>query len=343
MNKVTIGIPVFNVEKYIEKSLLSALNQDFESIDFIIIDGCGTDDSMKIVEKIISYHPRKNNVRILKQDSNRGVGEDRNLIIENTETEFLYFLDSDDEVTLNCISILYNVISADRTIDFVNGQNTTHDGYEVIFVPHKSYRQYVEKSDIFHAYLAMDIAGVMWNKLYRLMFLKTHHIKAIHSMISEDVGFQLQELYYASKIVVIPDVTYIYYRRDKSGSLTSNAHSYLSQRSDVLLEMYGILIEKEMGAECEIVLLDFILSLVYEFGTFKITKKEFFQMYEKMHEGVLSSSNLRPLLNRNMPIAFRMRLYALVAMCPSKFLRHYISLTLSKIGMVKRLLLSNKS
>lgn len=342
MNKVTIGIPVFNVEQYIEKSLSSALNQNFENIDYIIVDGCSTDNSMKIVDRTILNHPRKNNIRILKQDSNRGPGEDRNLIIKNAETEFLYFLDSDDEMTSNCISVLYNAISTDQTIDFVNAQNSTHNGVEVISVPHRSYCEYIEKRDIFYAYLTKDISGVMWNKLYRLVFLKTHHIKTIHSMISEDVSFQLQELYYASKIVVISDVTYIYYKRNKSSSLTSNVHRYLLRRSDVLLDMYKIVIEKKMGIECKIILLDLILSLVYEFGTLYITREEFFRMYDKVYQGILPNDSLRLFLNRNIPIAFRLRLYALAAMCPSQFMRHYISLILSKIGATKRSLLANK-
>lgn len=342
MNKVTIGIPVFNVEQYIRISLLSALNQDYESIEYIIVDGGGTDNSMNIVYNIISDHPRKNNIKILTQNLNKGPGDDRNLIIENTKTEYLYFLDSDDEMTPNCISTLYNVILTDNTIDFVNAQNLTHNGSEKINTPHKSYCRYTKRNEIFHAYLKTEISGVMWNKLYRLDFLRRHHIKTFHSMISEDVSFQLQELCYASNIIVIPDITYIYYKRNKSNSLTSIVHRYLLRRSDVLLDMYRIATEEKMGIECELILIDFILSLMYEFGTLPITREEYFQMYDKMYQSVLSTSNLHFFLKRNIPFAFRMRLYAIISMCHSKSIRHYASLTLSKVGMIKRSLLTNK-
>lgn len=56
--KVTLAMPVYNVEKYVERALLSALNQTFDSIEFLIVDDKGTDRSMEIVSEIVSTHPR---------------------------------------------------------------------------------------------------------------------------------------------------------------------------------------------------------------------------------------------------------------------------------------------
>ena len=72
--KVTLAMPVYNVEKYVERALLSALNQTFDSIEFLIVDDKGTDRSMEIVSEIVSTHPRGKDVRIIDHVVNQGTG-----------------------------------------------------------------------------------------------------------------------------------------------------------------------------------------------------------------------------------------------------------------------------
>ncbi|MFK2656934.1 glycosyltransferase family 2 protein [Bacteroides fragilis] len=67
-------MPVYNVEKYIERALLSALNQTFESIEYLVIDDKGQDESMNIVRRIVTKHPRGKYVRIIDHGENRGTG-----------------------------------------------------------------------------------------------------------------------------------------------------------------------------------------------------------------------------------------------------------------------------
>ena len=105
--EVTIGIPVYNVEKYIRQTLESALAQTFPSIEFLICDDCGTDSSITIVEEYQLRHPRGKDIRILKQNKNKGVGCARNLIINEAQGKYLYFLDSDDLIVYDAIEVLY--------------------------------------------------------------------------------------------------------------------------------------------------------------------------------------------------------------------------------------------
>ena len=105
--EVTIGIPVYNVEKFIRKTLESALAQTFPSIEFLICDDCGTDSSISIIKEYQHVHPRGKDIRIVKQNSNMGVGCARNLIINEAQGKYLYFLDSDDLIVENAIEILY--------------------------------------------------------------------------------------------------------------------------------------------------------------------------------------------------------------------------------------------
>ena len=75
---VTIGIPVYQVEKYIRESLESALSQTFPSIEFLICDDCGTDTSIAIVQEYQKKHSRGKDIRIVRQPHNMGLGCARN-------------------------------------------------------------------------------------------------------------------------------------------------------------------------------------------------------------------------------------------------------------------------
>lgn len=79
--EVTLSIPVYNVEKYIHTALFSALNQNFESIEFLIVDDKGTDRSMELVNEIVSTHLRKNDIRIIDNLVNKGLSECRNIAV----------------------------------------------------------------------------------------------------------------------------------------------------------------------------------------------------------------------------------------------------------------------
>ena len=106
--KVTIGIPVFNAEKYIRESLESALAQSFRSLEFLICDDCGTDSSIAIVLEYQKNHPRGCDIRVVRQPHNMGSGRARNRIIAEAQGGYIYFMDSDDLLSVNTIELLYD-------------------------------------------------------------------------------------------------------------------------------------------------------------------------------------------------------------------------------------------
>lgn len=336
MYKVTIGIPIYNVRNYIEACLTSALNQDFEDIEYILVDGCGTDDSMQLALNLIEKHSRKADVRIIKQEKNLGPGEDRNAIIRSVNSDYLYFLDSDDEMTPNCISLLYSEIVKDNTIDFVGGYNSTIDLGGNIKMPQLKFGIYSNKRDVLNAYLARDISGVMWNKLYRTQFILENNIITIHSMISEDVGFQLQEMYYSRKIVIIPQITYLYYRRKVS--LTSDIQVYLIRRAAVLIDLYQLIIRGKMGRECEIILLEYVLMLLYELSTTPIPVKEYTSLQTTIYHSILKDYRMSSMFKNDVAISMNMKICALSAFISNNTIRSYYLLLLGKMGQGKRLI-----
>ncbi|MDR1632787.1 MAG: glycosyltransferase [Dysgonamonadaceae bacterium] len=124
MDLITLSMPVYNVEKYVEKALLSALNQTYENIEFIIVDDRGSDKSMEIVRRIVAYHPKGKQVRIIEHERNIGTGAVRNTAIENATGKYLFFMDSDDEISPDCIEKLYAKMQ-EENVDFVESSYQT--------------------------------------------------------------------------------------------------------------------------------------------------------------------------------------------------------------------------
>ncbi len=110
MNKlISIVVPVYNVEKYIEHCVVSLFEQDFEDIEYIFVNDCTPDNSVKILESIIEKYPnRKPNVKIIHHKENRGLGWARNTGLKHATGKYVLHTDSDDWVELDMVSSLYN-------------------------------------------------------------------------------------------------------------------------------------------------------------------------------------------------------------------------------------------
>jgi glycosyltransferase involved in cell wall biosynthesis len=219
MYKVTLAMPVYNVEKYIERALLSALNQTFESIEYLLIDDRGSDNSISLAKEIIKNHPRGKDVRIIAHEVNIGTGATKNTAIDNAQGEFLYFMDSDDEITPDCISLLYNKM-LETPVDFVAASHkyiacdekyNEQFIYENIIINDAEFAvakgYYVEKKDIFIQ---------TWNKLYNVNFLRKKNIKCIPHHLNEDVFFTHQVILNAQSCQLLSNIVYLHYEIEKS-------------------------------------------------------------------------------------------------------------------------------
>lgn len=87
--KVSIIIPVYNVAPYVEECIQSVLRQDYKNLEIIIIDDCGTDNSMELVEKLVKNSSR--DIVILKHDYNKGLSAARNTGIRRATGDYIFF------------------------------------------------------------------------------------------------------------------------------------------------------------------------------------------------------------------------------------------------------------
>lgn len=221
--EVTIGIPVYNVEKYIRLTMDSALAQTFDSIEFLVLDDCGTDSSMDIVREYQQTHLRGKDIRIVRQPQNGGLGRARNRIIEEASGRYLYHLDADDAIAPNTISLLYEqavkydadmVYGSYRRIEQFDGEEKKKDySYQrQVFLQENEFADRVYSD---YGFLQANT----WNFLIKREIYLKNNIRHKAVNFWEDFSTTIDLPTYVTRVVLLPDITYFYYCR--YGSLSN--------------------------------------------------------------------------------------------------------------------------
>lgn len=221
--EVTIGIPVYNVAKYIRLTMDSVLAQTFLNIEFLVLDDCGTDGSMDIIQEYQKTHPRGKDIRVVRQPQNSGIGCARNRIVEEATGKYLYFVDADDTIAPNTIELLYAnaqkydaqiVYGSHERIEEVEGQ-TRRISFQYPSM------QFLQEDD-FATYVYRQYDGIQamtWNFLIDLDIYKKSDLRYQPINYWEDFLLTFDLPTYITRAVLLPDITYYYYCR--SGSLSN--------------------------------------------------------------------------------------------------------------------------
>lgn len=240
--KVTIVIPVYQVEDYIESCLTSVVNQTYSGeIECVVVDDCGADSSWQIVENFISEYKGKIDFKLLRHTGNKGLSAARNTGMDHASGEYIYFLDSDDEITHDCIEKLANPLENYR-YDFVTADFTIVGGRPVATYL-KARGEY--KSGIKEAYYRKEWNVTAWNKLCNIDFLRRHNLRFKEGIIHEDILWSFYLANFAKSMYALEDKTYIYNSRSSSimGSMNlkdskdsklviySDINSFIAKRS----------------------------------------------------------------------------------------------------------------
>lgn len=217
---VSIGIPVYNVELYIEKCLLSVFEQTYQNLEILIIDDCGSDSSMKIVADLMHSHRQGNLIKVIHHQNNKGLGEARNTAIDYAQGDYLYFLDSDDYIEKCTIEkLLHEAKEYDTDVVMASSRKIIYgSGEELPTFVYKS-KKILKGKDVFAEYLCQDLRwhiGInAWNNLFNLDFLRKNNIR-FAARKDEDALF-LSDFYSEIECaVLLPDITYNYVIRPGS-------------------------------------------------------------------------------------------------------------------------------
>lgn len=219
--KVSIIIPVYNVSAYIERCIKSVMSQTYHDIECILVNDVSPDDSIAIAEHLIANYNGPVQFRILNREQNGGVSAARNTGTNAATGDYIYFLDSDDEITPDCIEKLATPVLNDATIEMVIGCFVfiTYDSNKVpseqplprprIDLPTK---EAVRK----HFFCKKNPNVYACNKMISRNFLIKHQLYFKEGFRWEDILWQFFYYKYLSHLYFIPDITYRYYRLNES-------------------------------------------------------------------------------------------------------------------------------
>ena len=198
MPKISVIIPVYNVEKYLRQCLDSVVNQTFRDIEIICVNDGSTDGSLAILEE---YSSKDNRIVVINQE-NSGQSAARNNGLRIATGEYIAFLDSDDYMELNLCEIAYQkakLTDADITMYFFDTFGEDFLNMSAIDI--------ILDDDIVSRDKKIDAINenfnVIWNMLYKRSFLQNNNILFLENVIFEDVPFSIKCACLCNKIAVI--------------------------------------------------------------------------------------------------------------------------------------------
>lgn len=232
-NDVTIGVPLYKAEKYIKDCMNSALSQSYPYIDFLVIDDASDDGSSEVVSQLQEEHPRGKSIRLIRHIQNEGIGETRNQLITEAKTKYFFFLDADDIISENAIQLLHDAAEKFQT-DLVYG---SHEQINVTtveqFVSSMVYKEQVFLNpDDYPTYVYRKYEGIqapIWNALINLEWFRSTGQQFLPINYWEDFALTMDLATYASRVVLLPDVTYYYYRHIGSLSNAMDSNRYAKE------------------------------------------------------------------------------------------------------------------
>ena len=225
--KVSIVIPIYNVERYISKCIESLQSQTLKDLEFIFIDDCGPDNSITIVEEAAKADSR---IRILYNAQNMGAGKSRNRGIDEATGEFIAFVDPDDWVDRNFYEVLYNrakagnydIVKANR-IKAIHRENGS-----VRYEPSNVNTRIINGlSD--HKPLYLFFTAEHQTAIFRADMVKSHRIYNGSTSHSENSIFLLKATYFCKKFCLESNTAYYYFQREDSSVHVCNEKKFQNE------------------------------------------------------------------------------------------------------------------
>ncbi len=221
---ISIIIPVYKVEKYIEQCLNSVIcqtwNKDEGEIECILVDDCTPDNSMIMAKEILKKYQGNIHFIFLQHEINRGLSAARNTGLTKAKGEYIFFLDSDDSIAPNSLQIFINTLKQYPNVDLIMGQVIKKPSNDLLSKTLNQTQIFNSQEDIFYHLFNADFQISAWNKLTKRNILEKHQIKFIEGILFEDAPWMYRLFLSIDSAIFIPDATY-YYTFNPSGIMAS--------------------------------------------------------------------------------------------------------------------------
>ena len=234
--KYSVIIPVYNVEKYIDRCLKSIISQNYDDLEIIVIDNGSTDSSGIICD---TYASEYSNISVYHIE-NHGVGSARNFGLAKAQGEFICFADADDYLVGNLFSDMENQLDSELDLlvfSYYNSleKNLSETTRSAKILPIEGKKDRNQFIDLFTKLFLSDMMYTVWNKIYRRKFLEEHRIKFEQYELGEDVRFNLN-VYECVHTISFSKTCYYVYISGRAGSAMGR---YNPKRMSCQLEELG--------------------------------------------------------------------------------------------------------
>lgn len=231
MMLVSIVVPVYNAEAYIERCALSLLRQSYEELEIIFVDDCSTDAGPEVLRKTIARFPERN-VKILRQPKNTGSAMARQRGLDEASGDYVIQVDSDDCVKVDYIEKLVavaqknkaDIVICDFQYDYGNRQVHCH-----VNPPTDSH-------SLLNKVLAGSVHSGLWNKLVQRKIFVEHNIRfteGLNMFDDKSVFYRIADQ--ADRIAYLSEPLYIY-NKTNEGSITSRKRTRAIEPALMLIE-----------------------------------------------------------------------------------------------------------
>lgn len=221
-NLVSIIMPVYNVEQYVETSIKSVLNQTYKEYELIVINDGSTDNSLRILKQ---YESKYDKVRVYSTP-NQGLAQARNEGLKHAKGQYVYFIDSDDAIVSNFLEIMIDTIKREKSdlicfnfqrCKFISESklNTVFENKNSITVASKG-AMILRAADMIHMQA--------WSYFMETDLLKKNKISFTEGRLFEDIDFSVKIIASSSNVTIVKTDIPLYLYRFRNDSISSRAH-----------------------------------------------------------------------------------------------------------------------
>ena len=286
MPKVSVIIPVYKVEKYIERCAKSLFEQSLEDMEFIFVDDCSPDYSISIVKSLLEDYPnRKPQVKFLAHEKNRGLTNTRNTGLAVATGKYVAHCDSDDWVDLTMYEKLYNhAINEDADICFSNFKFAFNDRFE----SYKTTPVYAEKSKTINSYIGTTWT-VLWNMIVKRQIYAEYNLQSPESIsYCEDFWLSIRLFFYANKIIKVDEDLYFYNQMNVSSIMHGMNRKSESDERWVYLDTIRFFKEKGVYGKYVKTMCWRVLKSTQDAALYLDRYKDFLSLYPESHKYIWS-------------------------------------------------------
>lgn len=234
--KISIVIPIYNTEKYLDDCLTSVENQTFRNIEIICVNDGSTDNSEKIIE---NYKSKDKRIKVITQE-NKGLSMARNSGMDIAKGDYILFFDSDDIISPSLCECVYKVSLNHKDAEIIQFNETTfHTGDKINFTNvnfKEEESSETTRNSNENPFEKLNASyNVVWNKIYKTSFLRENNLRFEKDVSpGEDMLFNYFALNLCKKTVFNKNTLY-WYRRGRPGSIMSTKDIKRNQKSCMII------------------------------------------------------------------------------------------------------------